>query len=162
MHIRPATEEDCDAIAAIWNPIIRDSQATFNSQPKTPAAIMADIQAKHTDGAAFLVAVQGADFLGFATYGQFRPSNGYRHTMEHTVILAPQSQRRGIGQKLMTQIEDHARNQGHHAMIAAISDTNSAAIAFHAGLGYNKAGHLPQVGRKFDCWFDLVLMQKIL
>jgi L-amino acid N-acyltransferase YncA len=73
MHIRPATEEDCDAIAAIWNPIIRDSQATFNSQPKTPAAIMADIQAKHTDGAAFLVAVQGADFWALPHTASFAP-----------------------------------------------------------------------------------------
>jgi len=162
MKIRPATEKDSDAIVAIWNPVIRDSQATFNSQPKTTAMISADIQAKHADGRAFLVALDGGDLLGFATYGQFRVSNGYRHAMEHTVILAPQSHRRGIGQKLMTEIEDHARKQGHHVMIAAISHTNATAIAFHTGLGYDKVGHLRQVGRKFDCWFDLVLMQKIL
>ncbi|WP_420568171.1 GNAT family N-acetyltransferase [Thalassovita sp.] len=162
MNIRPASALDAPVIAAIWNPIIRETEVTFNSEEKTVDGLAQDFAAKEAAGKAFLVAEQQGDIMGFATYGQFRGGPGYAHTMEHTVILAPSARGQGVGRALLTAIEEHARNAGAHVMMAGVSAENPAAVAFHAALGYREMARLPQVGRKFGRWMDLVLMQKML
>ena len=82
--------------------------------------------------------------------------------MEHTVLLAPAAQGKGLGRALMAALEAHAAAAGAHVMIAAIDADNAAGRAFHAALGYVQTGLMPQTGRKFGRWLDLVLMQKIL
>lgn len=160
--LRPAMPEDAAAIAALWNPFIRDTAVTFNSVEKTAQGLAADITAKAAGGQAFLLAELDGDLAGFATYGQFRGGVGYAHTMEHTVILAPQAHGRGVGRALMAGIEEHARQAGVHSMLAGVSAENEAGIAFHRAIGYVEMARLPQVGRKFGRWMDLVLLQKML
>ena len=159
--IRPATPEDAGAIAAIWNPIIRDTLVTFNATEKPASEIAALIAHAEEDGRAFLVVEEG-DLLGFVTYAQFRNGIGYRHSMEHTIILAPAARGRGTGRALMNAVEAHAAECGGHVMVAGISAANRAARAFHAAIGYREVAVVPEVGRKFDRWLDLVLMVKHL
>lgn len=162
MILRTATANDAPAILALWNPAIRTSLITFNSATKSLTDIDNMLIDKATHDYAFLLAEDADQLLGFATYGQFRAGVGYAHTMEHTIILAPQAHRRGIGRALMTAIEDHARSRGAHSIFAGVSAPNAQGRAFHAALGYREVAILPRVGRKFDQWLDLVLMQKFL
>jgi phosphinothricin acetyltransferase len=159
MMLRPATNADIPAILAIWNPLIRDTSITFTTVEKTPDTLAADIA---TRGAAFLVAETGGALLGFASYGPFRSGPGYAHTAEHTVILGAGARGRGIGRALMARLEEVARAQGIHVMIGGVSGENPGAIAFHEAIGFDRVGQLPQVGRKFGQWLDLVLLQKTL
>lgn len=162
MILRPVTPTDADAILGIWNPLIRDSEATFNAVEKTRADILDLHAAKATAGHAFLVAEGPGGIAGFALYGQFRAGSGYARCMEHTVILRPAARGRGIGRALMAAIEDHARTGGAHTMVAGISSANPGAIRFHSALGYAQVATLPAVGYKFGRWYDLHLMQKVL
>ena len=155
--IRAAAASDAGAICAIWNPIIRESIATFNSVEKTPA----DIAQLITHQPVF-VTENGDQITGFATYGQFRGGVGYCHTGEHTIHLAPAAQGQGVGRALMDVICDHATSAGFHSMWAGISAENTGGIAFHAALGFRQIACPEQVGRKFGRWHDLVLMQKHL
>lgn len=157
--IRPATAADAPAIARIWNGLITASVATFNAVEYTDTQIAAMIADKATAGHAFYV---NDPVTGFATYGQFRGGVGYAHTMEHTVHLSDAARGRGLGRALLTAVEDHARMNGTHAMLAGVSGENTAGLAFHAACGYVRAATLHQVGRKFGRWMDLVLMQKFL
>ncbi len=43
-----------------------------------------------------------------------------------------------------------------------ISADNEVSIRLHEQFGFTTVGRLPEVGRKFDRWLDLVLMQRIL
>lgn len=160
--IRAALPTDAAAIAAFWNPFIRDTAVTFNPVEKSPAEISAMIKDRQAAGHGFLVAEQDGTVLGFASYAQFRGGAGYACTMEHTIILSPAAQGTGLGRALMTALEDHARAAGIHSLIAGVSAENPAGRAFHAALGYTEVATLPQVGHKFGRWMDLVLMQKIL
>lgn len=161
MMIRPATPADADAICAIWNPIIRDTGITFNPVEKTPQDVRALIAEKEAQGHAFLLA-EGDGVQGFANYGQFRGGLGYQHTCEHSIVLGEGARGKGLGRALMLAIEDHARARGVHSMFAGVSAENPQGVRFHAALGYREVATLPEVGYKFDRWFDLVLMQKIL
>lgn len=162
MILRPATAEDAPAIVAIWNPVIRDTSATFTTLEKAVDGVAADIRVREEQGKAFLVAEEDGMLLGFATYFQFRSGPGYRFTMEHSVILGPQARGRGIGQALMTALEEHAHDAGVHSLFAGVSADNPAGLKFHAALGYEEVARLPEAGHKFGLWMDLVLMQKIL
>lgn len=162
LALRPATESDCAAIAAIWNPVIRDTLVTFSPTQKTAADILTTIRQKEADGHSFCVAAAGTAILGFALYGQFRAGLGYAHAMEHTIVLHPGARGRGVGRQLMRAVEDHARKQGAHCMIAGVSAANPEGVAFHATIGYETVATVPQVGRKAGHWLDLVLMQRFL
>ena len=160
MILRDATAADAPAIAALWNPVIRDTTITFNPAEKSPddvATMIAERQQAH----GFLVAHDG-DLLGFATYGQFRGGLGYRHTAEHTIILGPAARGRGVGRALMAALCDHAQKKGMHSLFAGCSAENPGAVAFHEAAGFRRVAVLPQVGRKFDRWIDLILLQKML
>ncbi|MBP0481117.1 GNAT family N-acetyltransferase [Sagittula salina] len=159
MRIRPAGPADAPGIAAIWNAIIVDTAATFTTQTKTEAGLIADMTQR---GAAFQVAEDAGRVLGFATYGQFRGGPGYAHTMEHSIQLAAEARGRGTGRALMTALEDVARAQGVHSLWAGVSGENPGGVTFHRRIGYAEIARLPQVGFKFGRWMDLILLQKIL
>lgn len=160
--IRAAKAGDAAQIRAFWNTEIRDTLITFNSVEKTESDLVAMIEEKASAGLGFLVAEVDGDILGFATYGQFRGGIGYKHTAEHTIVLAPDARGRGVGRSLMAAIEQHARDMGFHTMWAGVSAGNPDGVVFHERVGYEKVAVLPEVGRKFDQWLDLVLMQKRL
>lgn len=159
MTIRPAVAADVPQIQEIWNPLIRNSAVTFTTIEKTPAGLQSEIAAR---GAAFLVAEEAGMILGFAGYGAFRGGPGYGHTAEHTVILAPSARRRGTGRALMQQLEAQARAEGLHVLVGGVSGENPSAIAFHRAIGFQEAARLPEVGRKFGRWMDLVFLHKCI
>lgn len=160
--IRPATAADAAAICGIWNPIIRDTVITFNPVERDTSEIAELIAARQAGPGAFFVAERAGGLLGFASYAQFRGGLGYARCMEHTINLAPEARGQGLGPRLMTALEDHARAARHHVMVAAITGSNKGSVRFHAALGYLHVGTMPQVGWKFGQFHDLVLMQKNL
>lgn len=157
MILRAATPADAEAIAAIWNPQIRDTATTFTTEEKTVEGLAREIGAQP-----FLVVDLGGQTAGFATYTQFRRGPGYSHTMEHSLALAPWARGQGLGAALLRGLEDHARAAGVHAMMAGVSGENPAGVAFHERQGYARIAVLPEVGYKFGRWMDLVLLQKLL
>lgn len=159
MIIRSGRTRDAEDVAAFWNPMIRDTAVTFNSLEKTPAQIAADIASR---GAGFQVAEEEGQVIGFATYFPFRSGPGYARTREHTIVLAPRAQGRGLGRALMQALVRAARADGIHVLIAGVSAENPAGVAFHEAIGFSRVATLPQVGRKFDRWMDLVLLQRLL
>lgn len=162
MIIRPAEARDLPAILAFWNPIIRETTTIFSSEERTEESLGAMIATRRAAGREMLVAEEAGLVLGIATYDQFRGGLGYIHAMEHTVLLAPDARGRGVGRALMAAIEDHARARGAHTMVAAVDAANAGGIGFHEAIGFQRVGYLPESGRKFGRWLDLVLLQKIL
>lgn len=154
--IRPAQPQDASQIAAIWNHAIRETTITFNPVEK-PDEEVRELTAKDC-----LVWEDAGRILGFARYFQFRGGEGYRFTVEHTIMLHKDAHGQGIGRQLMEALCAHAAAAGKHSMFAGCSAENAGAVAFHARLGFAKVATLPEVGFKFGRWIDLVLMQKTL
>lgn len=157
--VRPGSRGDAVAVSDIWNREIREGVSTFNSVEKSRAEVEDLIEAA---GDTFLVAFEEDTLLGFVTYGQFRGGVGYAHSMEHTIHLAAAARGKGLGRLLMERIEDVARKKNVHSLIAGIAGENEAGVAFHSALGFVHVARVPEVGRKFGRWMDLILMQKIL
>ncbi|MEL6118042.1 MAG: N-acetyltransferase family protein [Pseudomonadota bacterium] len=162
MNIRRATRSDAGRIADIWNLYIRDTTVTFTTEEKSSANVTTYIEARQSHGMTVVVAEDGGQIRGFAAASLFRSGPGYDHTRETTVMLAKGQSGQGTGRALMAAVEAQARDDGIAVLVAGISGDNHAAIAFHEKLGFRQVGRMPGVGRKFDRWLDLVLMQKTL
>ncbi|QIK40358.1 GNAT family N-acetyltransferase [Pontivivens nitratireducens] len=161
MHaaVRMAQNADIPAIETIWNRVIALTTATFTSEAKD---LRHWLTAKATAGEPVLVLDTDTNCTGFATYGTFRGGTGYAHVAEHTVMLAEGAQRGGGGRALMHALYDQAIRHGKTAMIGGISGENTAAIRFHAALGFTEVGRIPGAGRKFGRDLELVLMHRKL
>ena len=156
--IRPARPGDAPALHAIWTPVIRGTTSIFHTTERSPE----EIAALTTGPDPFLVWDDTDSVQGFARCFTFRAGNGYTRTVEHTILLAPEAQGRGIGRQLIDALALAAAAQGKHSMIGAISAENTAGLAFHAACGFREHGRLPEVGYKFGRWLDLVLMGRRL
>jgi L-amino acid N-acyltransferase len=162
MDIRPATLDDLPGITAIYNDVLATSTAIYSEMASTLEVRRAWLEARWEQGYPVLVAVEGGDVLGFSSFGDFRSWPGYRYTVEHTVHVHAARRRAGIGSALVSALLPPARALGKHAILGAIDADNAPSIRVHERLGFARVAHLPEVGRKFGRWLDLVLMQRLL
>jgi L-amino acid N-acyltransferase YncA len=161
-EIRDATAADLPRILAITNEAIANTTAVWSFSPATLEARAAWLRERQGRGFPVLVATDATPVLGFASFGDFRPWEGYLHTVEHSIYVAPEAQRRGAGAALLAALVERAEALGTHVMIGGIEAANEASLAMHRRAGFEEVGRLREVGRKFGRWLDLVFMQRTL
>lgn len=163
MDIRDAEDQHIDGITAIYNDAVAHTTAIWNETQVDAANRMAWLADRHRAGYPVLVAVdENGAVLGYASFGDWRAFDGYRHTVEHSVYVRGDQRGGGIGRALLLALIERARDLGKHVMVAGIEAGNTASIRLHETLGFEQAGHLKQVGAKFGKWLDLAFLQLIL
>jgi L-amino acid N-acyltransferase len=162
--VRDATETDLPEMLAIYNEAIRNSSAVYTEQETTLADRRAWFAQRTGQGYPVLVAEDIGDrsVLGFASFGDFRPWPGYRHTVEHSVYIRADARGRRLGAALVEPLLERAAALGKHVMVAGIDAANPASLRLHERLGFERVGTLREVGTKFGRWLDLVFMQRFL
>jgi L-amino acid N-acyltransferase YncA len=164
--IRAATQNDIVAIAAIYGHHVETGTASF----ELSAPDVEEMSRRHLDitsrGLPYLVAERSAadgTVVGYAYVTPYRPRAAYRYTLEDSVYVDAGSAGRGVGKALLAAVIEGSQALGYRQMIAIIGGSdNHASIGLHAALGFEKAGRLAAVGRKFGRWIDSVLMQRSL
>jgi L-amino acid N-acyltransferase YncA len=68
----------------------------------------------------------------------------------------------GVGRLLMDELINLATQHGFHAVIARIGGANQASIALHEACGFRMVGVEREVGRKFNRWIDVSVLQLLL
>lgn len=163
MHIRNAAETDLRAICDIYNDAVANTTAIWNETLVDIANRAAWLKARNAAGFPVLVALSDADdVVGYASFGEWRAFDGYRHTVEHSVYVRRDQRGAGIGGALMLTLIERAEALGKHVMVAGIESGNHASIRLHERLGFEQTGHMREVGTKFGRWLDLTFMQLIL
>jgi len=163
VQIRDATDADLPGILEIYNDAVQNSTAIWNDQPVDLENRRAWMAERHALGYPLLVAAsEEGHVCGYATFGPWRPHDGFRHTVEHSVYVRQGQRGVGVGRNLMSELIVRARTLGKHVMIGAIESENRASVHMHQQLGFVHAGHMRQVGCKFGRWLDLTFMQLML
>jgi L-amino acid N-acyltransferase len=163
--VRDATTDDLPAITTIYNALLETTTHEWTETPHTVDERAAWLAEQAATGMPALVAVDGVEVLGWATFGDFRDSQrwpGYRFTVEHSIHVRGDSWGRGVGRALIDALEVRARVAGKHVMVAGIDSANDRSIRFHERLGFVEVARMPEIGEKFGRRLDLVLMQRIL
>ncbi len=159
--LRPARDEDFEAIAAILEPLIRHTAIHFAYEP-VPAAELHDTWARHRETYPFLVAEAGAEIVGFTKAGPWRERAGYLWTPECSVYVRGDRQRTGVGRALYARLFDILRAQGFVSVIAGIALPNDPSVRLHEAFDFVAVGHVPRAGWKHGRWHEVGFWQKDL
>jgi L-amino acid N-acyltransferase YncA len=160
MIIRDATPADLPAIAEIYNDAVLNSTAIWMDHCVDLANRQAWFAARSQQGYPILVATDSHEqVLGYASFGDWRPFDGFCFSVEHSVYVSPGQHGKGLGKRLLSELIERARSANKHMMVAAIESGNQASIALHLRQGFTITGQMPEVGRKFGRWLDLTFMQ---
>jgi phosphinothricin acetyltransferase len=163
--VRPAETGDLAAINAIYNHYVRSSTCTYQEEPETIDARRAWFDQHPSDRFPVLVACAGipaGEIVGWGALSPYRERSAYRFSVENSVYVRPDWQRRGVGSALLRDLVDRARRIGFRTILAGIDAEQTASIALHAKLGFVQTAHLRQVGFKFGRWLDVYFMQLTL
>jgi phosphinothricin acetyltransferase len=163
IDIRAAVPADIAAITCIYADAVRHGTATFELDPPGETEMARRLAALTGGGFPYLVAESDGAVAGYAYAGPYRERPAYRFTVEDSIYVATQAQRRGIGRVLIERLTAEAQQCGFRQMIAVIGDSRQhASIALHAAAGFRMIGTFDAVGFKFGQWLDTVLMQRPL
>ena len=135
MSIRFARKADCAAIAEIYNHAVLYTAAIWNDQTVDADNRIAWFEARTIAGYPVLVSEEDGVVTGYASFGDWRSFDGFRHTVEHSVYVHPDHQGKGLGRKLLSRLIDEARDCGKHVMVAGIESQNQASLHLHQSLG---------------------------
>ena len=163
--MRAAVDGDFDAITAIYADHVERGSASFELEAPDGAEMRRRWRQVVGSGLPYLVATlpPGGAIAGYAYASLYRARPAYRFTVEDSVYVATPAMGRGVGRALLTAVIAACEPLGYRQMIAVIGGSdNSASIGLHTALGFERAGCLTAVGRKFERWIDTVLMQRAL
>jgi phosphinothricin acetyltransferase len=161
MRARLATIDDAEATRAIYNVEVTESTVTFDLVPRTLEEQRVWLTAR-SGAHGVIVADDGAEVIGFASFSPYRDRPAYSTTVEDSVYVRRDQQGKGVGKLLLDELVTLATSHGFHAMMARIVGGHDASIALHAALGFEVVGTEREVGRKFGKWLDVVEMQRLL
>lgn len=161
--IRPSRDEDLAAITAIYAHHVLHGTGSFETDP--PSA--ADMAARRADvlskGLPYLVAEHEGKVAGFAYGNWFKPRPAYRYSVEDSIYLAPELQRKGLGRALMAELLARLEAVGIRKVMAIIGDSaNTGSVGIHQAFGFTQVGIVESCGWKLGAWRDIVIMQKTL
>jgi L-amino acid N-acyltransferase YncA len=159
VRVRDCTPTDLDVVHALHVDAVLHSTAIWQEVPHPREWFDTWLAERQGDGWPVLVAEVDGVVAGYATYSQWRPHQGYRLTVEHSVYVVESFRGQGIALTLMRALVTRATTEGRHVMVAGICSTNTGSIALHERLGFTTVAVVPEVGRKFGRWLDLTLMR---
>lgn len=161
--IRPSTDDDLDAITAIYGENVLTGTGTFETSPPSTDDMATRRASVLALGLPWLVAEIDGVIVGYAYAGLFRSRAAYRYTVEDSIYVLGSAHGRGVGKALLLALITACEAIGVRQMLGVIGDSgNAASIRLHEACGFRHMGAIEGVGWKFDHWLDVVFMQRAL
>lgn len=161
--VRDANADDTLAIREIYAHHVLHGTGSFEQTPPDIDEMTRRRRVITNAGLPFIVAEIEQRICGFGYAGQFRPRPAYCHTLEDSVYVSTECMRMGVGSALLRTLIGRCNQGSYRRMVAVVGDScNTASIALHEKHGFRVDGRLPEVGRKFGRWLDIVLLSRSL
>ena len=168
VSIRIASPDDAEKLLAIYAPYVEKTAITFEYDVPTVHEFRKRME--HTlERYPYLVAVVGDEIVGYAYTGSFVGRAAYDHSAETSIYVDENYRHGGIGKRLYEAIEEISAAQNIINLYACIGypevedeHLTMNSVGFHEHLGYKFVGRFEKCGRKFDTWYDMVWMEKII
>ena len=166
--IRVASPDDAEALLKIYAPYVEKTAITFEYDVPTVHEFRKRI--KHTlERYPYLVAEARDEIVGYAYTGSFVGRAAYDHSAETSIYVDENCRHGGVGKRLYEAVEKISAAQNIINLYACIGypvvedeHLTLNSVGFHEHLGYKLVGRFSKCGRKFDTWYDMVWMEKII
>ncbi|MDO4986023.1 MAG: GNAT family N-acetyltransferase [Prevotella sp.] len=166
--IRDAKVTDAKAIQTIYTPYVETTAITFEYNVPSEEEFcrrIETVQQKYP----WIVAIVNGKVVGYAYASAFKPRDAYQWAIETSIYVDNNNKRSGIGRQLHEALEQRLKMQGILNMNACISFIDPEdeyltqdSVRFHERLGYQKVAHFHQCGKKFNRWYDMIWMEKMI
>ena len=159
--IRIARPQDRPAIDAIYEHYVLTSTCTYQEIPDTESERAAWFAA-HDAAHPVTVVEEDGVILGWGSLSPWKTRSGYRHSVELSVYLRPESVGRHIGRELLADLIERAKALGYHSILGGTSADQAMSVRLHERMGFTQVAHLKEVGHKFGRWLDVIYFQRML
>ncbi|MGM9647494.1 MAG: GNAT family N-acetyltransferase [Eubacteriales bacterium] len=168
MKIEAVKAEDAEELLSIYAPYVRDTAISFEYEVPTVSAFEDRIR-RISSALPYLKAVEAGKILGYAYADTFKNRKAYDWSVEVTVYVRGDFRRAGIGKLLYHALEDSLKRMGVLNMNACIALPKAEddhltmdSYCFHQKMGFQPVGTFHYSGYKFDTWYDMIWMEKII
>ncbi len=162
MEIRAAQPADAAAIARIYNQGIEDRTATLETQLRTPEERVEWLAARSPRHPVLVAVAKTGEVVGWGALNSFNPRAAYDFVADFSVYVARERRGQGIGDALLSALEDSARVLGYHKLVLAALPANASGMKLYQRHGFRTAGIYHEQGMLDGHWVDVILMEKIL
>ncbi|HLZ94364.1 MAG TPA: GNAT family N-acetyltransferase [Candidatus Dormibacteraeota bacterium] len=157
--IRPATNDDLNAIVGIYNWAVNQTFATIDSEPLSAEEATAWWE-QHGRRSKLIVATDESGVIGWARLFPWKQRG--IDVVEDLVYVDPVHQGKGIGRALLTELISQARGLGYKTIVATVAADNRSGLELHKKAGFETIGTIRNAANKFDRWMDITLVQRSL
>ena len=151
---RLAISADAAAIAAIYAPFVRETPVSFELQPPGTSEMQRRIEDTLTV-LPWIVREEGGTVVGYAYGSRHRERAAYQWSVDVSVYVAPDMQRRGVGRALYDALLGILRDLGYYTAFAGITLPNLASVKFHEAGAFLPVGVYRNAGFKLGKWHDV-------
>ena len=160
--IRHATEADAEAIRQIYNYEVEHETATFDLVPRSLEDQIAWQNARQGAFCVYVAELNG-EVVGFGALSPYKERAAYRTSVEDSVYMRRDSRPSGHWPSHAEPPSDCRRQTVVFTpYMARITTLSTGSIALHESLGFQLVGIEREIGRKFNKWLDVALMQCLL
>ncbi|MBP5532955.1 MAG: N-acetyltransferase [Lachnospiraceae bacterium] len=166
--IREVRITDAKRLVEIYAPYILETAVSFEYHVPAIEEFENRIR-EYTKKYPYLVCEKDGQVLGYAYASAYSTREAYDWTAMTSIYIDKDCRRQGVGAMLYRELEKRLKVKGIVNLLAGIAYieeedeylTNDS-LKFHTKEGYVKVAHMKAVGKKFDRWYDLIWMQKVL
>jgi L-amino acid N-acyltransferase YncA len=163
---RPASPEDADRIAQIYNEGIEDRVGTFETRPRTTADVRAWFDGLHpivvVEDAGPSASSKPGEVIAFASTSSYRSRECYAGIAEFSVYVARHARGRGAGTVAMSALIVAARGAGIWKLVSRIFTDNTASRTLMKSVGFREVGIYENHARLDGRWRDVVIVERLI
>lgn len=168
ISIRTAEVNDAGRLLDIYAYYVTKTAVSFECAVPSLAEFRSRIE-KTLAKYPYLVLEENGVVRGYAYAGVFKDREAYDRSCEMTIYLEHGAEGRGYGRLLYEVLEKDLKDRGILNLYACIGDPvtedeylTKNSEQFHRHLGYRKVGEFHKCGYKFDRWYNMIWMEKMI
>lgn len=166
--IRSAVPADARRLLEIYSWYVEHTAITFEYTVPSPEMFRERI-VKTMERYPWLVLEEDGVIRGYVYAGPLGERAAYCCSCEGSIYLDRFARGRGHGRRLYQALEAALQARGIRNLYACIADPETEdeylthnSERFHAHLGFEKAGTFHRCGFKFQRWYNIIWMEKLL